>query len=83
MATCAPSANEKSGCSKTDATVATGNKSLLACELHYASFLHDGRQNMMPVMRNGGAFRTRVCHPDDVERVRDERQKALARGQPF
>ena len=32
---------------------------------------------------NGGAFRTQVFHPDDVERVRDERQKALARGQPF
>jgi hypothetical protein len=38
---------------------------------------------MMPVMRNGGAFRTQVFHPDDVERVRDERQKELARGQPF
>jgi formate hydrogenlyase transcriptional activator len=31
----------------------------------------------------GGAFRTLVFHPDDIERVRDERQKALARGQPF
>jgi PAS domain S-box-containing protein len=31
----------------------------------------------------GGTFRAQVFHPDDVERVRDERQKALARGQPF
>jgi hypothetical protein len=31
--------NEKSGCGKTDATVAAGNKSLLACELHNAFFL--------------------------------------------
>jgi formate hydrogenlyase transcriptional activator len=43
---------------------------------------------MMPALRtiedvNGGAFRTQIFHPDDVERVRDERQKALARGQPF
>jgi formate hydrogenlyase transcriptional activator len=30
-----------------------------------------------------GAYRTLVFHPDDIERVRDERQKALARGQPF
>ena len=28
-------------------------------------------------------FRARVFHPDDVERLRDERQKALARGLPF
>ena len=27
-------------------------------------------------------FRARVFHPDDVERVRDERQEALARGDP-
>jgi formate hydrogenlyase transcriptional activator len=28
-------------------------------------------------------FRTRVFHPDDVARLRDERQQALARGLPF
>src|SRR5712691_6012399 len=28
-------------------------------------------------------FRDRVFHPEDVERLRDERQKALARGEPF
>jgi len=28
-------------------------------------------------------FRARVFHPDDVERLRDERQKALVRGTPF
>ncbi len=28
-------------------------------------------------------YRARVFHPDDVERLRDERQKALARGAPF
>jgi formate hydrogenlyase transcriptional activator len=28
-------------------------------------------------------FRTRVFHPDDVERLHDERQEALARGTPF
>lgn len=28
-------------------------------------------------------FRERVFHPEDVERLRDERQKALARGEPF
>ena len=28
-------------------------------------------------------FRARVYHPDDVERLRDERQEALARGMPF
>jgi formate hydrogenlyase transcriptional activator len=28
-------------------------------------------------------FRARVFHPDDVERVRDERQQALTRGLPF
>src|SRR2546426_2217427 len=28
-------------------------------------------------------YRARVFHPDDVERLRDERQKALARGTPF
>jgi PAS domain-containing protein len=32
---------------------------------------------------NGGTFPTQVFHPDDVERVQDERQKALARGRPF
>ena len=31
----------------------------------------------------GEAFRVRVFHPDDVERVRDERRLALARGTPF
>ncbi len=31
----------------------------------------------------GEAFRVRVFHPDDVERVRDERRQALARGAPF
>src|SRR5713101_4331158 len=30
-----------------------------------------------------GGFRTRVFHPEDVERLRDERQAALARGIPF
>jgi formate hydrogenlyase transcriptional activator len=30
-----------------------------------------------------GDFRERVFHPSDVERVRDERQEALARGVPF
>ncbi len=30
-----------------------------------------------------GDFRERVFHPDDVERLRDERQQALARGVPF
>ena len=30
-----------------------------------------------------GGFRERVFHPDDVERLRDERQNALARGVPF
>src|SRR5271154_3485000 len=33
--------NEKSGCGKTDATVAAGNESLLRGELHNASFLYD------------------------------------------
>src|SRR5271168_3306902 len=33
--------NEKSGCGQTDATVAAGDKSLLACELHNAAFLQD------------------------------------------
>ena len=28
-------------------------------------------------------FRARVFHPDDVTRLRDERQQALARGRPF
>jgi formate hydrogenlyase transcriptional activator len=28
-------------------------------------------------------FRARVFHPDDVKRLRDERQQALLRGQPF
>src|SRR5467141_787157 len=28
-------------------------------------------------------FRDRVFHPQDVERLRDERQQALARGEPF
>jgi PAS domain S-box-containing protein len=28
-------------------------------------------------------YRARVFHPDDVERLRDERQKALSRGTPF
>ena len=28
-------------------------------------------------------FRARVYHPDDVERLHDERQEALARGIPF
>jgi formate hydrogenlyase transcriptional activator len=28
-------------------------------------------------------FRDRVFHPEDVKRLRDERQQALARGQPF
>src|SRR6202022_3296387 len=28
-------------------------------------------------------FRDRVFHPEDVERLRDERQKALARGESF
>jgi PAS domain S-box-containing protein len=28
-------------------------------------------------------YRARVFHPDDIERLRDERQKALARGTPF
>jgi formate hydrogenlyase transcriptional activator len=28
-------------------------------------------------------FRDRVFHPEDVERLRDERQQALARGEPF
>jgi len=28
-------------------------------------------------------FRARIFHPEDVERLRDERQKALARGIPF
>ena len=28
-------------------------------------------------------FRARVYHPDDVERLHDERQEALARGTPF
>src|SRR5260221_13917951 len=36
--------NEKSGSSKTDATVATSNKRLLACELHHAYFLRDRHQ---------------------------------------
>ena len=31
----------------------------------------------------GEAFRVRVFHPDDVERLRDERREALARGIPF
>jgi formate hydrogenlyase transcriptional activator len=31
----------------------------------------------------GEAFRVRVFHPDDVERLRNERQEALARGLPF
>ncbi len=30
-----------------------------------------------------GGFRERVAHPDDVERMRDERQQALALGVPF
>ncbi len=30
-----------------------------------------------------GGFRERVFHPEDVERLRDERQQALARGVPF
>jgi formate hydrogenlyase transcriptional activator len=30
-----------------------------------------------------GDFRARVFHPDDVERLHDERQEALARGIPF
>ncbi len=30
-----------------------------------------------------GDFRERVFHPDDVERVRDERRQALSRGVPF
>jgi len=30
-----------------------------------------------------GDFRERVFHPSDVERLRDERQEALARGVPF
>src|SRR5438309_2263626 len=28
-------------------------------------------------------YRARVFHPDDIERLRDERQKALSRGTPF
>src|SRR5258705_10449707 len=28
-------------------------------------------------------FRDRVFHPEDIERLRDERQQALARGEPF
>jgi len=28
-------------------------------------------------------FRNRVFHPEDIERLRNERQKALARGEPF
>jgi formate hydrogenlyase transcriptional activator len=28
-------------------------------------------------------FRDRIFHPEDVERLRDERQQALARGEPF
>jgi len=28
-------------------------------------------------------FRARVFHPEDIERLRDERQQALARGEPF
>ncbi|HZE69593.1 MAG TPA: PAS domain-containing protein [Pyrinomonadaceae bacterium] len=28
-------------------------------------------------------FRTRISHPEDLERLRDERQAALARGHPF
>jgi formate hydrogenlyase transcriptional activator len=30
-----------------------------------------------------GTFRARVFHPEDVERMRDERQAALSRGVPF
>lgn len=30
-----------------------------------------------------GGFRERIFHPDDVERLRDERQQGLARGVPF
>jgi formate hydrogenlyase transcriptional activator len=36
---------------------------------------------MSEVMAPG--YRARVFHPDDVERLRDERQKALSRGTPF
>jgi PAS domain S-box-containing protein len=32
---------------------------------------------------NANDFRARVFHPDDVERVREERRKALLRGLPF
>jgi len=32
---------------------------------------------------NANDFRARVFHPDDVERVREERRKALLRGIPF
>jgi formate hydrogenlyase transcriptional activator len=28
-------------------------------------------------------FRDRVFHPEDIKRLRDERQQALLRGQPF
>jgi PAS domain S-box-containing protein len=31
----------------------------------------------------GGGSRTQIIHPDDFERIRDERQKGLASGKPF
>ena len=53
--------NEKSGCGQTDATVAAGDQSLLACELHIACFFvgpgitYDDRHTygMMPIIDGG------------------------------
>src|SRR5215470_12465390 len=42
--------DEKPRCSQTDAAVTASNKSLLACELHNASFCYGRPSNMMPVI---------------------------------
>ncbi len=38
---------------------------------------------LSPDQATGLEFRRRVFHPEDVERLRDERGSALARGEPF
>ena len=42
--------NEESGCGQIDATITAGNESVLACELHNASFLTRLASNMMNIM---------------------------------
>jgi len=49
----------------------------------YANSLVLEYTGLTPDDVQAGDFRERVFHPDDVQRLRDERQQGLARGVPF